>query len=46
MAPALRYMRPPSLPDPFGEKAALQRLLALLVLVIVLAVLLKEWGLL
>lgn len=46
IAPSLQYMRPPAPGDPFGERAALERLVALLVFVIVLAVLLKEWGLL
>lgn len=43
---AIRHGRPPTPRDPFGERAAIERFIAVLILVIVLAVLLNEWGLL
>lgn len=43
---ALRYGRAPTPRDPFGEGAAIERFIALLIFAVIVAVLLKEWGLL
>ena len=45
-APALHYRQAPTPSDPFGQRAALERFIALVIVALVVAVLLKEWGLL